>query len=67
MKRNSSWSQESPIVQLRVILGSIEGDIMNISDGIASGKVAARALKHVRDAKQLAEAIAKGDSEWDPE
>lgn len=65
MKREKGWGQDDPMTQLRVILGSIEGDLLNIVDGHASVEAPSRALRHVKDAQRLATAIAKGDTKWD--
>ncbi len=67
MKREEHWKQESPMVQLRVILGSIHGNTMNIKDGYSKEVAVDRILIMVKDAQRLAEAIAKGDDKWDPQ
>lgn len=72
MKRDKTWGQDDPITQLRAILGSIEGDMLNV-EGVLSqaparlARTVSRVLKHVKDSQKLAEAIAKGDTKWDDE
>ena len=65
MKRNIHpgriFSQDTPILQLRVILGSIEGHLSNMVAGIASEKSMNRALDNMQEAKAIVEAIGKGE------
>lgn len=67
MKRRAHWGQDSPIVQLRVILGAIEGELRNIQEGIASDKAPARAIAMTLDAQDIASDINRGHSpeKWD--
>lgn len=67
MKRESHWKQNDPITQLRCLLGSIEGELSNVVDGIASSIAPRRALERVKQCQKLATAIAKGDCKWDEE
>lgn len=71
MKRDPDWKQEDPMTQLRVLLGSIDGDLSNIIEGIVTGDriraAAGRAFRHAQQANKLAAAIARGDTKWDVE
>lgn len=66
MKRRSTWGQDTPSIQLRVILGSLDMNLESLSEGIGdSEKVLARCRSHMQDCKDLAESIDSGDNKWD--
>lgn len=67
MKRDKHWGQENPRDQARVILGAIEGDLINIQSGILSNRKIAtaseRAIALMQDVKKLIASFEEGN--WD--
>lgn len=63
MKRDKRWGQDNPRDQARVILGAIEGELINMQEGIASTKSIGRAIDLMQEVKILIHSLESGS--WD--
>lgn len=58
--RESRWGQDTPMDQLRTLLGAIQGEALNQIEEIAGPLACKRILQMVVDAQTIVNAIAEG-------
>ena len=61
MKRLETWSQDTPKMQLAVLLGTLKGELGNIEDGIKPENALKRCQRWIAELKQLGDLLPE---EW---
>lgn len=61
IRRRPEWRQATPKTQLHALLGSIEGDLLNLNEDIGQReRTLPRVLDHIQQMKEIAAGIADG-------